>query len=273
VLRDVGLLETRLGNVVVSAAVVDDVLSLVLLAVLTAVVRTGSLPDLAAIGWLLGKVALFFALTIPVGRWLLPAIGSRVVPARAAEVEFSFLMIVALAFAVLAEQLGMHFIIGAFLAGLFFGRRTLTADDYEDVKRKTATITDGFLAPIFFASIGLHLDPASLGRVPGFVLLLVVVATLGKVVGAGGAARASGLGYRESLGVGTAMNARGAVELIVADVALRAGLFSRPDPPPPVVQSLYSAVVVMAVLTTVLTPIVMARLVREGGLDAQEESP
>ena len=62
---------------------------------------------------------------------------------------------------------------------------------------------------------------------------------------------------RESLAVGGAMNARGAVELIVADIALRAGLFTLPDPPPPVVQNLFSAVVIMAVVTTLGTPVAL----------------
>lgn len=273
VLRDLGLMDTDLGRLVVSAALVDDVLSLVLLAVLTAVVRTGELPDLAAIGLLLAKVAAFFALAVAVGRWVLPPIGRRIRGAHAAEVEFSFLMIVALAFSVLAERLSMHFIIGAFLAGLFFGRRTIADRAYRDVKRKVATITDGFLAPIFFASIGLHLDAGSLGEVPVFVIVLVVAATVGKLAGAGGAARRVGLSQRDAVGVGIAMNARGAVELIVADIALRAGLFTRPEPPPPLVQSLYSAVVVMAVVTTVLTPIAIGWLYRSGSAPSGAGEP
>jgi Kef-type K+ transport system membrane component KefB len=64
---------------------------------------------------------------------------------------------------------------------------------------------------------------------------------------------------RDSVAVGFGMNARGAVELIVADIALRAGLFSRPDPPPPAVEYLYSVIVIVAVVTTVISPIVLRR--------------
>jgi Kef-type K+ transport system membrane component KefB len=148
----------------------------------------------------------------------------------------------------------MHFILGAFLAGLFFVRGTFDEKTYEDVFRKTSGLTTGFLAPVFFASIGLHLDLQALWSVPGLVVLLIVVATLGKLLGAGGGALAFGFSARESLAIGSAMNARGAVELIVADIALRAGLFSLPDPPPPEVSNLFSAVVIMAVVTTLITP-------------------
>jgi Kef-type K+ transport system membrane component KefB len=79
-------------------------------------------------------------------------------------------------------------------------------------------------------------------------------------VGAGAPALAMGLGVRESFGVGVAMNARGAVELVVADVALRAGLFEQPSPPPSVVEHMFSAVVVMALLTTLAAPIALKPL-------------
>ena len=74
---------------------------------------------------------------------------------RAAELEPSGLLIAALAYAVIAEAVGLHFIIGAFLAGLFFVRRTIDPGVYEALRARIATFTFGFLAPLFFASVGL----------------------------------------------------------------------------------------------------------------------
>lgn len=254
VLMDLRLLETRLGKLIVSAAVIDDVLSLVLLAVMTAIVRTGSSPDLPGLLLLLGKVLLFFLIVTLLGHYVFPRIGQLLKKTHAEEFEFSMLLIAGLAYAVLAEKLGMHFILGAFLAGLFFVRSTIDERTYEDIFSTTSGLTNGFLAPVFFASIGMHLDLEALWSIPGTVILLLLAATVGKLLGAGGSARLVGFSNRESLAIGSAMNARGAVELIVADIALRAGLFSLPDPPPPVVSNLFSAVVIIAVVTTLAAP-------------------
>lgn len=255
VLMDVGRLESKAGRMIVSAAVVDDVLSLVLLAFLTALIKSGQLPDLPALGLLIGKILLFFAVTYVVGRFLFPRVGRLLKRAKVAELELSVLLIVALGFAVLAEVLSMHFIIGAFVAGLAFGRKTADPETYEDVSNKISGVTSGFLAPVFFASIGLHVSFSAIANTPFFVLLLVLIAIAGKLLGAGVTAYGAGLGKRESFAVGMGMSARGAVELIVADVALRAGLFSVPSPVPAVIANMFSAVVLMAVVTTLLAPI------------------
>ncbi len=254
VLMDMGKLDSRVGRTIVSAAIIDDVFSLVLLAVLTAVIRTGSVPGLQSLLWLGAKVCLFFLLTTLAGRYLFPLVGQWVRKAHAEEFEFSMILVGALAHALLAEALGMHFILGAFIAGLFFGRRTINQKIYATVLEKTKGLTTGFLAPIFFASIGLHLDLSALASIPGLVAVLILAAVLGKVLGAGLCALPMGFSPGEALAVGSAMNARGAVELIVADIALRAGLFSLPDPPPPEVAHLFSAVVIMAIVTTLMTP-------------------
>jgi Na+:H+ antiporter len=116
------------------------------------------------------------------------------------------------------------------------------------------------LAPIFFASVGLHLDLRSLVEVPLFVSLMLLVAIIGKVVGAGGAAMLMGMRPRAAASVGVAMSVRGAVELIIAGVALRAGLFEHPKPVPNVVANMFSTTVVMAIVTTLLAPIALRPL-------------
>ena len=162
VLLSLGRLDTAVGRTIVSAAIVDDVLSLLLLALLTAVLETGQVPDTGSLLLLGGKVALFFALAVPAGLYLFPWLGRRVAALHGDEFEFSFLVAIGLAYAVLAEALSMHFLIGAFLAGLFFVRNTIDEETYEDVFRKVSALTHGFLAPVFFASIGIHLHGGAL---------------------------------------------------------------------------------------------------------------
>lgn len=263
---DLGALESRVGKTVIAAAVWDDLLSLFLLAMLTATIAQNELgvfsPDTFLL--LLGKVLLFFAVTVPVGLYLFPMIGKRLKYLRFPEVDFSMLLIASLAYAVFAELMSLHFILGAFLAGIFFHPKVVDADVYERVDQQMSGVTRGFLAPIFFVSIGLHLEFSALASVPGFVAALIVIALLSKILGCGLPAYWIGLSRHDALMVGFGMSGRGAVELIVAGVALQAGLFAHPSPAPPIVAGLFSSVVIMALVTTILTPIVLRSLAKRG---------
>lgn len=271
-LMDLGQLESRVGQTIVSAAVFDDVLSLVLLTVLVAVIRTGAVPGPAELSLIGLKVAGFFAITLTLGVVLAPHLGWLLTRIRIAEFEFSALLIAALAYAVLAELLGLHFVVGAFVAGLFFTRRITSRELFESVKGRLSGVTSGFLAPIFFASIGMQLDVEAATAVPTFLVLLIAAAFVGKLAGAGLAARALGMGRRESFAVGMGMSGRGAVELIIAEIALQAGLFSIPSPTPLIVEQLFSAVVIMAVVTTLATPLALQHTLRRGQPDPERPS-
>ena len=225
IFMDLGLLHHRIGRTVVSAAIFDDLLGLVLLALLTAFVETGHLPDASALLWLLLKVAIFFAITVsfsivvyrPAARWLgrLHSISAR----------FSALLVVGLSFAVLAEVLGLHFILGAFMAGLFFERRRVGRHAYREIRETVNRVTSGFLGPIFFATIGLAFEPAAIAAVPVFVAALILIGCFGKFFGAGLPVLAAGYGWCESAAVGVGMSGRGVVTIIVASIALQSGLF------------------------------------------------
>jgi Kef-type K+ transport system membrane component KefB len=263
VLMDFKKLDTRLGAVVVSAAVMDDIMSLVLLALLTALIRSGSLPGGMELLLIAGRILLFFALVLISGKFLLSRIAALFRMSASEEIEFSILVAAGLGFAVAAEWLSLHFLLGAFAAGLLFTRRTASAELFESVQHRVSGISTGFLAPIFFASIGLNLDVSAVGSIPLFLSLLLLAALIGKLGGAGLPAYLTGRTWRDSLAIGLCMNARGAVGLIVADIALRQGLFDHPQPVPPVVANLFSAVVLMAVATTLATPLGLRRVLRE----------
>jgi len=262
IFMDLDALDTPVGKTVIAAALWDDLLSLFLLAVMLAAI-TGEGLGAFRVGDMLpvlGKVTLFFVVTIPLGLFAFPLMGRYFRYLSFPEVDFSMLLIQALAFAVFAEFMGLHMILGAFLAGMFFHPGVVRADIYERVEQQMSGLTRGFLAPVFFVSIGIHLDFTAVSETVGFVVLLTLVALVSKLIGSGFPAYWTGLSKRDSLMVGVGMSGRGAVELIIAGVALEAGLFLHPDPPPPIVAGLFSAVVIMAVVTTVLAPIVLRRL-------------
>ncbi len=253
-LMDLGKLESQVGQIIVSAAVIDDILSLVLLAVLTSFLSTGTVPDLTTFALIAGKIGIFFIVAGVLGKYVFPRLGTLAGKGWADEFEFSMLLIAGLAYALMAEALGMHFIIGAFIAGLFFRKSTISTKVYEETLDKVQGLTTGFFAPIFFASIGMHLETGALLQIPGFIVALILIASVGKLLGAGLTARLSGLSNTDALAIGSGMNARGAVELIIADIALRAGIFDLGGAEPPIIAHMFSAVVIMALVTTLMTP-------------------
>lgn len=261
ILTDLGQLDSRVGQTIVSAAVFDDVLSLLLLAWLTGMIDAGDPLSVAELALLFGKVLLFFLATAFLGLFVFPWGGRFMHHLKVHELELSAMLVAAFAFAVLAELLGLHFILGAFVAGLYFGRRTIDVKSYERVRSTISAMTFGFLAPIFFASIGFDLEFNSFTEVPGFIVLLILCAFVGKIGGAGVAARAFGFSRRDSAAIGVGMSPRGAVELVIAGIALKAGLFVGDSV---VVAHLFSAVVIMAVVTTVVSPIILSRVFSSG---------
>jgi Kef-type K+ transport system membrane component KefB len=257
VLMDLEQVHSRVGHTIISAAVIDDMLSLALLAILTAVIEKGAMPDIDGFLRVFGDVAIFFIVATLIGRYLFPLIGRLLKSTVAADFEFSALLVGALAYSLLAEAMGLHFILGPFFTGLFFLRGTIAPGIFYNVKSKLSTCTTGLFAPVFFASIGMNLDITAATEVPLFVLTLTAIAFFGKLIGAGLPAYLFGYTRRESLAVGVGMSARGAVELIIAEIALRAGIFNHPEPVPAIVQHLFSSVVLMAVITTLLTPLLL----------------
>ncbi len=257
VFDEMGLLRTRLGQTVVTAAIFDDIIGLFLLAVLLATVETGNIPDAVGLALLIGKVAAFFAVTVGLGVHVYPRVRAGISALQAASIEFSALMGIALAYGLLAEALDMHWIMGAFMAGLFFEPARVGEAVYDNMTVAVGGITTGFLAPMFLVWIGLQVDLAALAAIPGFLAVLIAVAFLGKLIGAGVPAALAGFSKREAASVGIAMNARGAVELVVVGIAAEAGLFAAGAGAAPVVTYLFSALILMGILTTLLTPILL----------------
>lgn len=260
VFADLRVLRSRVAETVLTAAVFDDVIGLVLLAILTAFAQTGEAPELATLVLLLGKVALFFAITVALGVHVYPLVHRRVSAMDAAALEFSAMICAALAYALLAELLGMHWIMGGFMAGLFFERARVGAQAYLSLRLIVVAITSGVLGPLFFLSIGLQVDLRAFADAPLFLAALIVVGMLSKAIGGGLPARLSGMPARDSLLVGVAMTSRGAVGLVILDVVAKSGLFVPPPGADGVLANLFSALVIMVVVSTLLMPILLSWL-------------
>jgi len=254
VFMDMKMLGSRVGKLVVSAAVFDDFLSLILLSVLIAIINTGQLPNVSVLIPILLKVFVFLVIVFVLGTYLMRPLARYVANQDIEELVFSFLLLAGAGFAIVAELLGLHFILGAFAAGLFFGRHTISKSVYNDLHGKLSAITTGFLAPIFFASIGINLNLSALTVVPFFLLSLLSIAFFGKLFGAAIPASYLGFTRRDAWTIGLAMNARGAVGLIIAGIALDAGLFVTGGASSLIVDNLFSAIVIVVIITTIVAP-------------------
>lgn len=262
VLEEQGLMNTRFGQTIVAAAIFDDIFGLFLLAVLTTLIKSGSVPGLTEILWMAGQVALFFAITVPLGAHVYPHVSARLQSLQLASVEFSTVMVVALAYGLLAELLGLHWVMGAFMAGIFFEPERVGSRAYNEIRLVIVGITGGVLGPLFFASIGLEVEIGALAAVPVLVAVLFAVALAGKLAGSGLPALMEGFRPREAAIIGTGMSARGAVELVVISIALKAGLFADTE------TSVVSALIATTLLATLTTSVLLRFLVSGQSTDA-----
>ncbi len=238
VLASRGLLQTRAAQVILAAAVIDDVLGLIVLALVSGLAK-GSISYLDVA--ITAGLALGFTAFVA---WFGARAMRRVVPrvqARLSIVEGEFALAITLLFglAVLAVYAGVAAIIGAFLAGMALS---------EAVDHRVHDLTNGvaeLLVPFFLVGIGLHFDISAFASRSTLLLSLVILvaALISKFVGCG--AGALGLGRKDAMRVGLGMIPRGEVGMVVAQIGQRMGVMD---------QSVYGIVVFMSVATTILAP-------------------
>ena len=235
ILEETGWIRTRVGQLSVVCAAVDDVTAWLVLSLVVAIARSG--------GWgttlqtTLLAAALATLMLGPVRR-LLAAVAGRPAVASAAVAGS-----VGLLAAGASDWIGLHAIFGAFLAGCAIPR----AGPLYEHARRLSPLTSGLLLPLFFVVSGLQVDLRGLVHHSGELvagLAILGVAVAGKVGGAAVAGRWTGLPKSEALVLGVLLNCRGLTELIVLGVGLQLGVLSR---------SLYTVLVLMALTTTAMT--------------------
>jgi Kef-type K+ transport system membrane component KefB len=241
ILMDLGRLQTPIGQRIVTVAVQDDTTALLLVPILITAAKT----------------VVFFA-TVLLVYWLVRYSKGHIPHSRkfVAWVEqnfrgkeplFAMTMLFVLAFATFTEAIGLHFVVGAFFGSMILSRRILGKDNYEEVEKMEAGITMGFLAPVFFAAIGVEFQLSALASAT-LVLSVLAAAFLTKVVGGYIGGRLAGLNSPDSWVMGFGMNGRGVMELVIADLALKRGFISN---------DVFSTLVFMGMVTTMMTPMLL----------------
>lgn len=244
VLKDLGVLQTRTGAVIVSASLVTDLALLFAMAVILGGEDGSSSVEeasLLAVGF-----AAFFGLAFLVGRYAVPRVYSLLRRMQTGEAAFAVAVIIAIAFAVLAEQMGLPSFIGAFIAGMLLRETGKGLRTWVRVEGILSGITLGFLAPIFFVLIGLTVDFGEVWGALPLLVALTAVALFGKVLGSYIPLRLSGTGSSESIAIGTMMMGKGAMELVFAQLAYKNGIIG---------DDMFSVLVLMAFISTLLAPL------------------
>lgn len=246
VLHDLELTQQKVCPVIIGASIIDDVLALAFFTAIVDFGTGGGSVDWVHFAFIVGKVFLFFALAIGIGVWIYPKIG-RYFSSRSSK-GFTFALIMALLFGVLAEIAGLHIILGAYMAGLFVREGVVSQELMTKISDRFVAITYGFLGPIFFVSLSFHVTFSIFQTHLLLTIVLLLAAIAGKLMGAGSGALVSGMNIREATVVGLAMNGRGAVELVVASIGLQLGLID---------DKIFSVLVLVAFVTTSMPPLTM----------------
>ncbi|MFD1432986.1 cation:proton antiporter [Lacticaseibacillus yichunensis] len=256
VLKELNALDSRGGATILGAAVVDDILTVIILSVAVGMFGTGDGNKWPLWLTLLLQLA-FFAVIFFVVKWAAPYLmhlAERLLPGSAVMV-MSLLLCLTMAF--LADQFGLSAVIGAFFAGVAVSETPYR----EEVDVSIGAIGYALFIPVFFVSIGLNMRLDGLLQDLPFIAIITVLALLTKWVGCGLGAKMAGLDNHDAGVVGAGMVSRGEMALIVAQIGFDAHLLDK---------DFYSAVILTIILTTLLAPFMLKRALRQGGDEAEQ---
>jgi Kef-type K+ transport system membrane component KefB len=245
VFADLGIVETKIARVILGAAVIDDVIGLVVLAIVTGLGK-GTL-SLVKIGLITLEAVGFIIFLIVIGRRIIHRVVPRVAKFRTKEAVFSLAIIFCLFLSAVSSYIDLAAIVGAFLAGMVLSGLNL---EY-NLSIKTESLYN-FLVPFFFVILGSWID-LSIFSQPTLLwaaLVITIFAIIGKLLGCG--LGALNLGKKEALMVGFGMVPRGEVGMIIASIGLSMGVIK---------SDLYTVIIFMVMATTLLTPPILRRLI------------
>lgn len=262
ILLELGILKTKIGTTVLSAAVVDDIITLVILAVILQLhVSGGTSVNFGEIGistlhmtaYLSGIVFLAYAVH-KINKWFPHRLESFFAKTKTREAVFGIFIVIAITLSLAAEAVGLHFIIGTFFAGLIFSEKIVGKKEADRAYGIMSGITFGFFAPLFFAIVGMKFSGQSLENSILFVVLLVVLGILGKTIGGYLGARLCKIPNDQSLAIASLLNGRGTVGLAITALAYSIGVLDT---------TLFSVCVAICFVTTIITPVIARPLLRK----------
>lgn len=257
-LLEMGRLRSKEGTTILGAAVIDDVMGIIILSGVVAVHGAGEGGGGDPLWWVMVKMVLYFGLAILLGRHVVPWLLRWAAKWPGTETGFAMAIVLGLLFAFSAEAVGkVAAITGSYLVGVIIAQHH---DLGHQVAEKLSILAYGFFVPIFFVSIGLEADAVgALKANPTLTVWIVVASIVTKVIGSGLGVKVVGFSLKESIRVGTGMISRGEVALIVSNIGLDEGIIN---------QDMFSVMVIMTLATTLVTPILLRVVFKDSGSDS-----
>ena len=261
ILMDFGKLNTTLGQKIISIAIFDDIIALTILGIIL------NFKDVDPTFLNISKTALFTVLKLSAFVLLIVAsyklinrfsekdnfiedkLNKILAILKGKESLFAIFFVFILIFATITESIGLHFIIGAFFASMLISKELVGEKHLAAIHNTTNGMAMGFLAPIFFAGIGLEFQFSSINDF-GLLLLVIFVSFASKIIGGYAGSRIAKLNHKTSLAIGIGLNGRGIMELVIANIAYKAGIISL---------EVFSILVMMGVFTTLCTPFLLRK--------------
>ena len=255
ILLELGVLKTKIGTTVMSVAVIDDIISLVILAIILQLhVSEGLSLDFELLGismlhitaYLVG-IAFLTLIVYKIDYWFPKRFDHFFVKTKTREAKFGIFIVIAITLSVIADLAGLHFIIGTFFAGLIFSDKILGKKETDKTYGIMSGITFGFFAPLFFAIIGIKFSGHSLEDFIPLLALLIIFGIIGKIFGGYIGTKLSKFSNIQGLAIASLLNGRGTVGLAITATAYAIGILN---------VALFSVCVAICVITTMITPLI-----------------
>jgi Kef-type K+ transport system membrane component KefB len=261
VLMDLNLMRRDIGQTIIAAGMSDDTIGWILLSIVAGL-AAGDVVTAGTVAQTVGSVLAFLILSFTAGRWmvkkLLDYVQDEVI---SADRLVTLVVVMTFLWGAISQGLNLEAVLGAFVMGVIFGQMPRLP---EDVHKKLITVSLGIFTPIFFGVAGLKVNIGQL-LTPQLILITLVVigiATAGKVVGTYmGARLVGGREHWTALSFGAGLNARGAMEIIIATIGLQLGILS---------QDMFSIIVIMAMATSLMAPPALRWVLRHVVPEEQE---
>ncbi len=260
VLSELGMVRRDVGQLVLAVAVANDVIGWLLLGLVVGVAGSGTAPGPGTVLATVIAVSIFGVAALTAGRfaveWALrQAAGSGL------DTQVGLTVGIVVVASAITHAIGVEAVLGAFVAGLVIGRSRWRDDRAVSVLQ---SVTNGVLAPLFFATAGLRVDLFVFGDpiIAVWSLIILGVATVTKLAGVLAGAHFAGLAGPEARALGIGLNARGALEIVIASIGLSIGILT---------DASYAAIVIMAIATSIAAPPLLRRTLRDWpGSDAEQ---
>ena len=270
-LKNLKLMDTQVGHLIIGSAVLIDIIALLSLGIIFEMENTSTVFEfIKTFGVQTFKMGFFFIAIMLVNKFLRSEISranktekifNKMIGYLGKEAIFGLGVLFVLGFSTLSEALGFHFIIGAFFGGLLLNKDIVGTTAFLSMNRTLGAVTVHFLTPIFFAYIGLHFSIEAFNEWP---LLIIIISTafFSKIVGSYLGARLAGFTNQEGTQVGILLNSRGVLDLIVANLAYSKGYIN---------SEIFSILIFLGVSSVVINPFLYRRFVISFSKDSSDK--